>query len=155
MFLARQTFFVCLTLYLASLSRVSQRVDWLRWLVAGGSAALAFLTTPRALFLLPVVVPVALSHRFSSQAKRDRRRALWQPLLAFVCFALPVAAWIGSLGGVGAYLAIQNSGVVRDHIAPSFLRAPYELFRLLLPEVDPDLFWLDYSVALFAPEPAP
>ena len=120
------TFFVCLTLYLASLSRVSQRVDWLRWLVAGGSAALAFLTTPRALFLLPVVVPVALSHRFSSQAKRDRRRALWQPLLAFVCFALPVAAWIGSLGGVGAYLAIQNSGVVRDHIAPSFLRAPYD-----------------------------
>jgi 4-amino-4-deoxy-L-arabinose transferase-like glycosyltransferase len=116
---------VSLSLYLVSLGRLPARRDGFRWLAAGAAAALAFLTTPRALFLLPVVALVALAKLSSSHSRGDRAHP-WRVLLALIAFALPLAAWIGSVGGVAPYLAIQNSGVVRTHIAPSFFRSPYD-----------------------------
>jgi 4-amino-4-deoxy-L-arabinose transferase-like glycosyltransferase len=120
------TFFVCLSLFLIHARGFTARVEWSRWLLVGVSSAMAFLTTPRALFLLPIIACTGLARIWSDRGQGQRSVPIGQTLLALGSFVLPVALWIGSLGGLAPYLAIQNSSVVRDHIAPSFFRSVYD-----------------------------
>jgi hypothetical protein len=39
--------------------------------------------------------------------------------------------WISSVGGTSTYFAMQNTGLVREHIAPSFFRSPYDNIAII------------------------
>jgi hypothetical protein len=125
------TFFVTISLYLASLRSAPLQLEWLRWPLVGTAAALGFLTSPRALFLLPVVMILGWPNTWIGQGRRSFHFALRHTSIALVGFLGPILLWIWSLGGFAAYLAVQESGVVREHIAPSFLRSPYDNIGIL------------------------
>ena len=96
-------------------------------------AALAYLTTPRALFLLPAAFVTLV---FQTQAFYRNTGALriiaLHYLLALLALAVPIALWVWSVGGVGDYVqSIRGDQHVLQHIGPSFFRSPEDY--LLLP----------------------
>jgi hypothetical protein len=125
------TLLVTIALYLTSLRSPPLQPEWLRWPLVGTVAALGFLTSPRALFILPVVIILGWPITWNSQGRRSFHHALRHTCLALFGFLAPILLWIWSLGGFAAYLAVQESGVVREHIAPSFFRSPYDNIGIL------------------------
>jgi hypothetical protein len=129
------TFFVTISLYLASLLHSPPRLGWLRWPLVGTAAALGFLTSPRALFLLPMVIILGWPNTWDSRGRSSFYHSLRNTSLALLGFLGPILVWIWSLGGFAAYWAVQQTDVVRGHIAPSFLRSPYDNIAILVMHV--------------------
>lgn len=120
--------FVLLALYLASRQAAKPEAGaCMRWLLVGGLSAVAYLTTPRALFLLPVVSVLAL-HRLFFDRNHPLRDGNWVGLIASVAaFVVPVWLWIQQLGGFQAYaLLFANITATAEHIGPSFFRSSYD-----------------------------
>jgi len=120
--------FVSLALYLAARQPTNSReAPYIRWLLIGGMSAVAFLTTPRALFLLPVVFALALRPLFADQTGPSRERKWADLVAAAAAFSAPVWLWIQHVGGMQAYASMfSNSGSVATHIAPSIFRSNYD-----------------------------
>lgn len=99
---------------------------WLRGAATGLVSALAFLCTPRALFILPMVVLAAISHAWFPAERRSERH--WRAVvLAAVAFAVPVAVWIEHVGGISVYAAqFTSNAIASAHIASSFFRSAYD-----------------------------
>jgi hypothetical protein len=126
-------FFVTLALLFVSLKPQSFRLNLLVYSLAGGFSGLAYLTTPRSLFLLPVVVLVG-----SSKLNGFRFRGLthWQSLsimlAGLLSFVLPVGIWIASVGGPSAYISMfADNELVHSHISPSFFRSFYDNISII------------------------
>lgn len=120
--------FVALSLWLAG--RQPARPDekaLLRWILVGTLAAAAYLTTPRALFLLPVVFVIGLQ-RLVLVRTGPLREANWVgSLAAVIAFVIPVLLWVQHVGGVHAYASIfSGNPTAASHIAPSFFRSSYD-----------------------------
>jgi hypothetical protein len=125
------TFFVTISLYFASLKNAPPAAAWLRWPIVGTAASLGFLTSPRALFLLPIVLVVGWPNTWDNSGRKSIHHSLGNTSLAMLCFLVPILLWIWNLGGFAAYLAVQQTETVRGHIAPSFLRSAYDNIGIL------------------------
>ena len=110
------------------LARVpSLRLDYIRWFCVGLFSSIAFLTTPRSLFLLPVVLAVSIPGIYYSNYRKDKFITAAISLVAILAFALPVFMWITSIGGPAAYIAsFAGNTVAMRHISPSFFRSFYD-----------------------------
>jgi hypothetical protein len=123
---------VSLGVLLASMP-ARRSTDVFRGLTIGALCAAAFLITPRALFLMPVVAVVAARDLWSS--RRDNP-SVWVIALvapAALFFILPIVFWIAYVGGFPEYLSqFTRSEVARAHIAPSFLRSAYDNIAIIM-----------------------
>lgn len=126
--------FVVLALYLASRKPTAVR-SWeiATWLLVGGSSVLAYLTTPRALFLLPVVVVVGLHQLYWASGGRSRTDSSMNVIVGAAAFLIPVSVWIQHVGGLQAYVSLFTaSKQTAQHIAPSFFRSTYDNLGILI-----------------------
>ena len=104
---------------------VRERVAALRWFLVGLASAMAYLVTPRALFLLPVVLFLSVCRLLFSDNNLLAPRS-WQPIIAIlVGFSAPLWLWIQHTGGFAAYVALfLNNPDTASHMAITFFRTP-------------------------------
>lgn len=103
----------------------SERI--IHWFSVGTLCALAYLTTPRSVFLLPLVVILSVSNFLNCCATRTYRPCIYRLLSVSVAFALPVLGWVMYVGGIPAYIDMYlSSDVVKSHIGTSFFRNFYD-----------------------------
>lgn len=118
---------VLCALLLASISPVKGWMEKIRWVSIGGFSAIAYLTTPRALFLLPVVAIVGIASIFHINRQQVTLKAFSPLVFGLIAFTAPILLWIITVGGIDAYIALfTGSETVQDHIAPSFFRSSYD-----------------------------
>ena len=117
--------FVSIALFLSS-NQMAQlgRAKLLCWLTIGLLSAAAYLTTPRALFLLPVVFIVGTCSLFKHSENGMQRLSFF--LLSAVAFTIPVFIWILYAGGFNEYSQAFLDKRVSGHLAPSFFRSSYD-----------------------------
>lgn len=125
---------VTVAMWLASCSPQSKpRPDLLRWGAVGLTSAFAFLTTPRALFLLPIVLFLWLRHVTRPTMAKPAKHDAPLTLVVLLTFVLPVAAWVRYVGGPTAYFdQFASNDVVGAHIAPSLFRSAYDNIAIAL-----------------------
>ena len=126
--------FVSLAMLLTGRRRThSERRTLAQWLLVGIACAMAYLATPRALFLLPIVLTVGI-HRLLLDEKYQHKYRNWLAFMAAgAAFFLPVWIWIQHAGGVGAYVRLfTNDAITASHIATSFLRTPLANVAIIL-----------------------
>ena len=120
--------FVSLSLCIISFQPIKKRgYENLEWFLIGLLCSAAYLTTPRALFLLPVVLVVSLN-RLSFNALKSVRRGKWLGLiLCLFAFILPIGIWVDYVGGIQAYTSLFSKASTKEEfIAPSFFRSSYD-----------------------------
>lgn len=124
-------FFVASAMVLATVDR-SERAIWRALGVGaaiGGACALAYLTTPRALFLMPAAACAAWPRWDSLRS----RAGLALAIAAILAFSVPVGAWVAYAGGPGRYMEMFTSNpATAGLIGPSFLRSVYDNVAILL-----------------------
>ena len=97
------------------------------WLAIGSASALAYLTTPRALFLLPMVAILAFDRFYRDSETEDLRLGLAKLGVAALGFLVPVLLWIEHVGGLHAYATMLTaSDTTQQHIGTSFFRSVYD-----------------------------
>ncbi|HTR00562.1 MAG TPA: glycosyltransferase family 39 protein [Candidatus Acidoferrum sp.] len=86
-------------------------------------ASLAFLTTPRTLFLLPATL-VLLGYAWVDQhgRKPDQRRMVLHVAIAALVFLGPIALWIQAVGGVREYAGLFLNPEMAQFYGPSVFR---------------------------------
>ena len=121
--------FATSALYLINYSSTKiEKSVYIRWLLVGGLSAIAYLITPRILFLLPVVFISGLYKLFFEKHESSSLQKNWLGLgVAILAFTLPIAAWIQYTGGINVYISLfaSNTGT-SNHIAPSFFRSSFD-----------------------------
>ncbi|MSP53878.1 MAG: phospholipid carrier-dependent glycosyltransferase [Gammaproteobacteria bacterium] len=127
-----------------------ERISLWRIGLAGIFASLAFLTTPRSVFLLLGAVVLLLIYTVKHLIIwKSAKIILLQYALILILFFLPILMWIHSLGGLEHYVsAVQNSSYISQHEGFSLFRAEedYVLLPLLF-----GLFLFSYKSAIREP----
>lgn len=99
----------------------------IKWIFVGLISAAAYLTTPRALFLLPIVFVMAFYKLF---LESDEKISAYQWIGAIggaFAFIIPILFWINYAGGFEEYASFfQARENVRSHIGVSFFRSFYD-----------------------------
>jgi hypothetical protein len=120
--------FVAFALYLMIRPNLFNWLNYLRWFAIGLICAVAYLTTPRALFLMPVIFIVGLQNLIENYNENKKIRPLIALIIiAFFAFLVPVWFWIIHAGGLDAYILLfTGNSTTLKHIAPSFYRSFYD-----------------------------
>lgn len=117
---------------------------------AGVFAGLAFLTTPRAGFLLPGAAVLLLIHTINRQKiAKGTNKVLLHYFFSLILFAVPILLWIYSVGGLEHYISsYRNSSTIAQHQGITLFRMleDYLLLPLLL-----GLFMFSYKQAIKEP----
>lgn len=127
-------FFVVIALYLAKklpLNLVPGTICG--WLLTGLLSSAAYLTTPRALFLLPAVFVIAFHRKFIDAEKPSATVSAAFSLITFSGFLLPILIWISHAGGLQEYIDMfRGSENIQAHISPSLFRSYYDNIAILI-----------------------
>ncbi len=122
--------FISLSLYLVNSQLIGLKnrlANYQNWLMIGCLSAAAYLTTPRALFLLPIVFTSGVHRLFIKSNSFSRNEALIYFLVTIIAFIVPVVIWINYVGGIQAYAAMfHRDTVTSSHIGFSFFRSVYD-----------------------------
>ncbi len=126
--------FVLLALYFSGFECRKSACQRIQWTVVGFLSAFAYLTTPRALFLLPCVAVYGFSKLLGWPLRLKQLTANKAVLLVFalVAFIVPVGLWIWYIGGPSAYIGLFRGEGASKHIAPSFFRSPYDNIAIVI-----------------------
>lgn len=127
-------FFVVFALYL--LMKVSLNANirsFGGWLLVGLVSSAAYLTSPRALFLLPLVFVIAIHKLLIDYRKPSNTVTIYTIIITLSGFLVPIFFWINHVGGLNEYAAIfQGSENIRAHIAPSIFRSYYDNIAIVI-----------------------
>lgn len=97
------------------------------WSLVGVSSALAYLTTPRAVFLLPVVLIVGGCLLYQEARTGSLRQSAFKLVSALAAFLIPVLLWVIYVGGFAAYIKMfTSSNDVMAHFGTAFFRNFYD-----------------------------
>lgn len=124
--------FVMMALYLAQRIEFKSRLNLnlnnlVIWSLVGLISTAAYLTTPRSLFLLPIVFSVAFYKIFVERERNISLDQLGSVLGASLAFLIPILFWIHYAGGFEQYTDFfQSRENVRSHIGVSFFRSFYD-----------------------------
>jgi len=126
--------FVVLALFLTMNSRENSSmkvIGW--WALIGAVSALAFLTSPRALFLLPVVFVVAVHSLFLKTEKPITTASWYAAFSAFMAFLIPVLIWAQYTGGLSDYISMfRGSESVQSHLGFSLFRSYFDNVAIIV-----------------------
>lgn len=120
--------FVILALFLSHRIEFQKKSGYLlQWLLVGLLSTAAYLTTPRALFLLPIVFVMAFYKLFvETKSKISAYQWLAATGASFV-FIVPILLWIQYAGGFEEYANFFRAREsVSSHIGVSFFRSFYD-----------------------------
>ena len=127
-------FFVSAALLMVSIRSTRLNMRLIFFLSAGFLSSMAFLTTPRSLFLLPAVAVVGIHCLLRADNRKHlKSHSFILATTGIVSFALPIAIWIYSIGGLSAYISLFASNeTIRSHVSPSFFRSFYDNISIIL-----------------------
>lgn len=99
----------------------------IQWLLVGLLSTAAYLTTPRALFLLPIVFVMAFYKLFVEPKSKISAYQWIAAIGASLVFIVPIILWIQYAGGFEEYASFFRAREnVSSHIGVSFFRSFYD-----------------------------
>jgi hypothetical protein len=119
---------VTLAAALASNSSPNNQFNSSKWILVGVLSSLAFLTTPRSLFLLPLVAVFGASQLMTQTRQTIFTMHAWRHVvIGLISFCVPVIGWIVYLGGATSFVGqFTGDQVMMKHISPSLFRSFYD-----------------------------
>ncbi|MCG2587074.1 ArnT family glycosyltransferase [Rhodohalobacter sulfatireducens] len=120
--------FVILALFLTHRIEFQKKSGYLvQWLLVGLLSTAAYLTTPRALFLLPIVFVMAFYKLFVEPKSKISAYQWIAATGASLVFIVPIFLWIQYAGGFEEYASFFRAREsVSSHIGVSFFRSFYD-----------------------------
>jgi len=120
--------FVILALFLTHRIEFQKKSGYLvQWLLVGVLSTAAYLTTPRALFLLPIVFVMAFYKLFVEPKSKISAYQWLAATGASLVFIVPIFLWIQYAGGFEEYASFFRAREnVSSHIGVSFFRSFYD-----------------------------
>ncbi len=117
---------ISLALFLTGRRReVLEQTGVFRWLLVGAFSAMAYLVTPRSLFLLPVVLILSTYQLLFEGANFIALRNWRLITIGLVGFLATAWLWIQYTGGIAAYVELfKRNPDTASHMAVTFFRTP-------------------------------